>query len=68
MVGGQGFRVETTEGAGERDVASTLIVENIQPLDSGVYTCIASNEVDTDMAAANLTVHSECQGYSGTSE
>ena len=47
------------EGPGEREVMSTLTITNSQPVNGGMYSCNASNEVSTETATATLTVH--CQ-------
>ena len=53
------FSVETVEGAGDRQVTSTLTITNAQPLLAGKYACNATNEVAMDVAIVTLTVYSE---------
>ena len=53
------FSVETVNGAGDRQVTSTLSITDAQPLQAGMYACNATNEVAVDVAMATLTVNSE---------
>lgn len=51
--------ISTSNGVNDREVVSVFILENIQPVMAGRYTCNATNEVGTDATIANLTVHGE---------
>ncbi len=53
------FSIDTVDGAGEREVTSTLTINNTQPAVSGTYICNATNEVNTATAMTTLTVHSK---------
>ena len=55
-----GLSIEDTNGPGDREVTSVITITNILPFLGVTYTCVASNEVDTQVAAANLTVQSKC--------
>ena len=54
------FNITVTEGSGDRQVTSTLIVVSVRPSLAGMYICNASNVVDDDTKNATLIVHSEC--------
>ena len=56
-----GLSIEDTTGPGDRVVMSVTTITNILPFLGTTYTCVASNEVDTQEAAANLTVLSKCK-------
>ena len=56
-----GLSIEDTTGPGDRVVISVISITNILPFIGTTYTCVASNEVDTQVAAANLTVQSKCK-------
>ena len=56
-----GLSIENTNGPGDREVMSVITITNILPFFSTTYTCVVSNEVNTQVAAANLTVLSKCK-------
>ena len=56
-----GLSIEDTNGPGDREVTSVVIIINILSFLGTTYTCVASNEVDTQVATANLTVQSKCK-------
>ena len=56
-----GLSIEDTNGPGDREVMSVITITNILPFLGTTYTCVVSNEVDTQVAAANLTVQSKCK-------
>ena len=56
-----GSSIEDTTGPGDRVVMNVITITNILPFLGTTYTCEASNEVDTQVAAANLTVLSKCK-------
>ena len=56
-----GLSIEDTTGPGDRVKMSAINITNILPFLSTTYTCEASNEVDTQVAVANLTVLSKCK-------
>ena len=53
--------IEDTTGPGDRVTMSVISITNILPFLGVTYTCVVSNEVDTQVAAANLTVLSKCK-------
>ena len=56
-----GLTIEDTTGPGDRVITSVTSITIILPFLGVTYTCVASNEVDTQVAAANLTVQSKCK-------
>ena len=56
-----GLSIEDTTGPGDRVITSIISIINILPFLGVTYICEASNEVDTQVAAANLTVLSKCK-------
>ena len=56
-----GLSIEDTNGPGDRMLMSVITITNILPFLGVTYTCVVSNEVDTQVAAANLTVQSKCK-------
>ena len=56
-----GLTIEDTSGPGDREVMSVITITNILPFLGVTYNCVASNEVDTQVAVANLTVQSKCK-------
>ena len=55
--------IEVVIGPGEREVTSTLTFMVVQPSQSNVASCNATNEVGTDVATADLIVYSEWRDY-----
>ena len=55
--------IEVVIGPGEREVTSTLTFMGVQPFQSNIASCNATNEVGTDVATASLTVYSEWRDY-----
>jgi len=53
------FNITTTIGAGDRQVMSSLRVNQVRPSLAADYICNASNVVDDDTETATLTVHSK---------
>ena len=56
-----GLSIADTTGPGDRVTMSVISITNILPFLGVTYTCVVSNEVDTQVAAANLTVLSKCK-------
>ena len=54
-----GISIEDTNGPGDRVIMSVITITNILPFLGVTYTCVVSNEVSTQVAAANLTVQSK---------
>ena len=56
-----GLSINDTTGPGDRATMSIITITNILPFLGKTYICVVSNEVDTQVAAANLTVLSKCK-------
>ena len=56
-----GLSIEDTTGPGDRVIMSDITITNILPFLGTTFTCIVCNEVNTQVAAANLTVLSKCK-------
>ena len=56
-----GLSIEDTTRPGDREEMSVITITNILPFLGVTYTCVACNEVDTQVAAAILTVLSKCK-------
>ena len=56
-----GLSIADTTGPGDRVTMSVISITNILPFLGVTYTCVVSNEVSTEVAAANLTVQSKCK-------
>ncbi len=55
------FNITTAIGAGDRQVMSSLRVNQVRPSLAADYICNASNVVNDDIRIAALTVHSKLQ-------
>ena len=44
------------------DMDNSLTISGTMSLDTGKYTCVASNGIDEDSAGAQLTVQGDCSG------
>ena len=58
-----GVSIEDTDGPGDRIIMSVVAITNVQPIIGGIYSCVASNDVDTQVAMANLTVQSKWKTF-----